>query len=118
MRLKAERRIRQIYGDTVVVVPYVKPGFDLAKLCVREYSRQANAGTIGLVLMNHGIFSFGDSARQSYERMIELVGRAEDYLKAQRAWDIPAAGATPANFEMLQQAAAAAQIVRTPQARR
>ncbi len=102
---EGERRIRQIYGDTVVVVPYVKPGFDLAKLCVREYARQANAGAIGLVLMNHGIFSFGDSAKQSYERMIELVGRAEDYLKAQRAWDISAAGATPANFGMMQQAA-------------
>jgi rhamnose utilization protein RhaD (predicted bifunctional aldolase and dehydrogenase)/NAD(P)-dependent dehydrogenase (short-subunit alcohol dehydrogenase family) len=101
---EAERRIRQIYGDTVVVVPYVKPGFGLAKLCVREYSRQSNTGTIGLVLMNHGIFSFGDSARQSYERMIELVGLAEDYLKAQRAWDIPAPRVRPANVEMLQQA--------------
>ena len=52
---EGERRIRQIYGDTVVVVPYVKPGFGLAKACAREYSRQSNANTIGLVLMNHGI---------------------------------------------------------------
>lgn len=101
---EGERRIRQIYGDAVVVVPYVKPGFDLAKLCAREYARQTNPGVIGMVLMNHGIFSFGDSARQSYERMTELVGRAEDYLKAQRAWDISAATASPADFGMLQQA--------------
>jgi rhamnose utilization protein RhaD (predicted bifunctional aldolase and dehydrogenase)/NAD(P)-dependent dehydrogenase (short-subunit alcohol dehydrogenase family) len=101
---EGERHIREIYGDTVVIVPYVMPGLGLAKLCAREYSRQSNANTIGMVLMNHGIFSFGDSARQSYERMIELVGRAEDYLKAQRAWDIAAPYVSPAPIEMLQQA--------------
>ena len=99
-----ERRIREIYGDTVVIIPYVMPGFDLARLCASEYPRQAGANTIGMVLMNHGIFSFGDSARQSYGRMIDLVGRAEDYLKTQRAWDIPARAVTPARIDMLQQA--------------
>ena len=99
-----ERRIREIYGDTVVIIPYVMPGFDLARLCASEYPRQAGANTIGMVLMNHGIFSFGDSARQSYGRMIDLVGRAEDYLKTQRAWDIPARAVAPARIDMLQQA--------------
>jgi rhamnose utilization protein RhaD (predicted bifunctional aldolase and dehydrogenase)/NAD(P)-dependent dehydrogenase (short-subunit alcohol dehydrogenase family) len=100
----AERRIRELYGDAVVIIPYVMPGFDLARLCAREYPRQARAGTIGMVLLNHGMFSFGGSARQSYERMIDLVGRAEDYLKAQRAWDIPVRSARPAKIEMLRQA--------------
>jgi rhamnose utilization protein RhaD (predicted bifunctional aldolase and dehydrogenase)/NAD(P)-dependent dehydrogenase (short-subunit alcohol dehydrogenase family) len=99
-----ERRIRELYGDAVVIIPYVMPGFDLARLCAREYPRQARANTIGMVLLNHGIFSFGGSARQSYERMIDLVGRAEDYLKAQQAWDIPARGVRPAKIEMLRQA--------------
>ena len=99
----AERRIREIYGDTVVILPYVMPGFDLAMLCAREYPRQVGANTIGMVLMNHGIFSFGDDARLSYERMITLVGRAEDYLKRQRAWEIPAPLVRPARVEMLQQ---------------
>jgi len=76
-----EARIREIYGDQVIVLPYVMPGFDLAKLCAAEYPKQANARTIGMVLMNHGIFSFGDTAKQSYERMIELVGRADAYLE-------------------------------------
>ena len=75
-----EALIREIFGDQVIVLPYVMPGFDLAKLCAAEYPKQANARTIGMVLMNHGIFSFGDTAKQSYDRMIELVGRAEDYL--------------------------------------
>ena len=101
---EGERRIREIYGDAVVIIPYVMPGFDLARLCAKEYPRQAGASTIGMVLMNHGIFSFGDSARQSYERMIELVRRAEDYIKRRGAWDIPAPGVRPARIEMLQQA--------------
>jgi len=75
-----EARIREIYGDEVIVLPYVMPGFDLAKLCAEVYPKQASLRTIGIVLMNHGIFSFGDTAKQSYNRMIELVGRAEDYL--------------------------------------
>ncbi len=99
-----ERRVRELYGDAVVIIPYVMPGFDLARLCAREYPRQAGANTIGMVLLNHGIFSFGDNARQSYERMIDLVGRAEDYLKREGAWDIPARAVRPARIDTLQQA--------------
>ena len=101
---EGERRIREIYGDSVVIIPYAMPGFDLAVLCAKAYPRQAGANTIGMVLMQHGIFSFGDNARQSYERMIALVGRAEDYIKRQRAWDIPAPALEPARIDMLQQA--------------
>ncbi|OGA32727.1 MAG: short-chain dehydrogenase [Betaproteobacteria bacterium RIFCSPLOWO2_12_FULL_64_23] len=99
-----ERRMRELYGDAVVIIPYVMPGFDLARLCAREYPRQAGANTIGMVLLRHGLFSFGDSARQSYERMIDLVARAEDYLKRERAWDVPARAVSPARIDMLQQA--------------
>jgi rhamnose utilization protein RhaD (predicted bifunctional aldolase and dehydrogenase)/NAD(P)-dependent dehydrogenase (short-subunit alcohol dehydrogenase family) len=83
--LDGEGRIREIYGDEVVVIPYVMPGFELARVCAREYARQAHAGTVGMVLLNHGIFSFGDTARVSYERMIALVGRAQAYLQARGA---------------------------------
>ncbi len=99
-----ERRIREIYGDSVVVIPYVMPGFDLARLCAQEYPRQAGVHTVGMVLMNHGIFSFGATARESYERMIDLVGRAEDYLKRQAAWDVPQQGIRAARVDMLRQA--------------
>ncbi|HEU0234466.1 MAG TPA: bifunctional aldolase/short-chain dehydrogenase [Gallionella sp.] len=75
-----EARIRELFGDEVIVLPYVMPGFDLAKLCAEVFPRQATSRTVGMVLMNHGIFSFGDTAKQSYDRMIELVGRAEAYL--------------------------------------
>lgn len=84
----AETRIREIYGNAVVVIPYVMPGFDLARLCAQQFSQQAGPQTLGMVLMNHGIFSFGESAQESYERMIALVRRAEDYLKRNKAWDV------------------------------
>lgn len=86
-----ERRIREIYGDRVVVIPYVMPGFDLAKLCAQLFPQQAGPRTTGMVLLNHGIFSFGATARESYERMIELVDMAERYLAKHGAWQLPAA---------------------------
>ena len=88
-----EARIREIYGDAVVVVPYVMPGFDLARLCAERFAADAGVNTIGMVLLNHGIFSFGQTAKESYERMIELVGHAEDYLKQHKAWEFPSADA-------------------------
>ena len=81
-------RIREIYGDLVVVIPYVMPGFDLARLCAERFPAEAGPNTIGMVLMNHGIFSFGQTAKESYERMITLVGHAEEYLKRSKAWNI------------------------------
>ncbi len=87
-----ERRIADIYGDTAVIIPYVMPGFDLARLCAELIPRHAGRNTIGMVLMRHGIFSFGATARESYERMIELVDRAERYLAAHNAWDLQHTG--------------------------
>jgi rhamnose utilization protein RhaD (predicted bifunctional aldolase and dehydrogenase)/NAD(P)-dependent dehydrogenase (short-subunit alcohol dehydrogenase family) len=88
-------RIREIYGDAVVVIPYVMPGFDLARLCAEEFARQSGPQTIGMVLLNHGIFSFGTTAKESYERMIDLVGRAEAYLERNKAWAIDWVGGEP-----------------------
>ncbi|MEK7261520.1 MAG: bifunctional aldolase/short-chain dehydrogenase [Pseudomonadota bacterium] len=84
------KRIKEIYGDSVVIVPYVMPGFDLARLCAERFAADAGPQTRGMVLMNHGIFSFGETAKESYERMIELVSRAEEYLEKRKAWHLPA----------------------------
>ena len=85
---EGEARIREIYGDDVVIVPYVMPGFDLAKVCARKFQAEAKPSTIGMVLLQHGIFSFGATAEESYGRMIALVDRAEQYLKRHDAWDL------------------------------
>lgn len=82
------QRIQDIYGDKVVILPYCMPGFDLARLCAEQFPAQVTDATLGMVLMNHGIFSFGETARESYERMIKLVGLAEDYIKQQKAWTL------------------------------
>jgi rhamnose utilization protein RhaD (predicted bifunctional aldolase and dehydrogenase)/NAD(P)-dependent dehydrogenase (short-subunit alcohol dehydrogenase family) len=79
-------RITEIYGSSVVVLPYVMPGFLLAQLCYKEFPKQVNAKTVGMVLMNHGLFTFGETARESYERMIMLVDKAEKYLKRKGTW--------------------------------
>jgi rhamnose utilization protein RhaD (predicted bifunctional aldolase and dehydrogenase)/NAD(P)-dependent dehydrogenase (short-subunit alcohol dehydrogenase family) len=84
-------RVQEIYGDEVVVIPYVMPGFDLAKRCARDFPKLVTSKTRGMVLMNHGLFTFSDSAQESYENMIELVTRAEKYLEKKRAWKIRAA---------------------------
>lgn len=84
------KRIREIYGDKTVVIPYIMPGFDLAQACAAKFPAESGPGTIGMVLMNHGVFSFGGSAKESYERMIHLVQLAEDYLAGHRAWSLPA----------------------------
>ena len=70
---------REIYGDRVALVPYVMPGFDLAKSCARIWAKHPNVE--GLILLKHGIFTFGYDARQSYERMIDLVTAAEKRLE-------------------------------------
>ena len=90
-------RIREIYGKAVIAIPYLMPGFDLAQAVAREYARRATSETVGVVLMKHGIFSFGASARESYERMLDLVARAERYLAQHRAWEVvtPARPAEP-----------------------
>ena len=86
---RGEQRLREIYEDRVLLVPYTMPGFRLAKFCAALCARDLKAHTIGMALMGHGLFSFGDTAKESYDRMIELVTAAEDYLKRSGAWSVP-----------------------------
>jgi rhamnose utilization protein RhaD (predicted bifunctional aldolase and dehydrogenase)/NAD(P)-dependent dehydrogenase (short-subunit alcohol dehydrogenase family) len=75
-----EQRVRELFGDRLVYIPYVMPGFKLARLCADLYPAQAGRNTLGMLLLKHGLFTFGETAKESYERMIELVGMAEGYL--------------------------------------
>jgi len=69
---------KQVFGPKVPVIPFVMPGFALAKKAKETFD--ANPGCIGLMLHKHGIFSFGATAREAYDRMIELVSLAEKEL--------------------------------------
>jgi rhamnose utilization protein RhaD (predicted bifunctional aldolase and dehydrogenase)/NAD(P)-dependent dehydrogenase (short-subunit alcohol dehydrogenase family) len=73
---------REVYGDKVAYVPYTIPGFALAKSVAEMFDK--NPGVEGLVLLQHGIFTVGDSARQAYDRMIGFVTLAEERLGRQR----------------------------------
>ena len=76
----------EVYNGRVGFVPYVRPGFGLAKAAAKVFDEtfDKNPKVEGLILDKHGIFSFGASAKESYERMIDLVSRAEERLKKNR----------------------------------
>jgi rhamnose utilization protein RhaD (predicted bifunctional aldolase and dehydrogenase)/NAD(P)-dependent dehydrogenase (short-subunit alcohol dehydrogenase family) len=73
--------LKELYGDEVIFIPYVMPGFDLSKLCAAILKEQLTDDKVGLILLHHGVFSFGETAEESYDKMLHLVGKAEDYLK-------------------------------------
>jgi len=75
--------IATVYGDRLLHIPYVMPGFKLASLCADLYPRLHGPQTIGMLLMNHGIFTWGESARESYERMVDMVALAEAHIHKQ-----------------------------------
>jgi rhamnose utilization protein RhaD (predicted bifunctional aldolase and dehydrogenase)/NAD(P)-dependent dehydrogenase (short-subunit alcohol dehydrogenase family) len=77
-----EALCREVFGGRVGYVPYVMPGFGLAKAAAQVFD--ADPSVEGLVLVKHGIFSFGADARQAYERMIALVTLAEQRLAKNR----------------------------------
>jgi rhamnulose-1-phosphate aldolase/alcohol dehydrogenase len=77
-----EALVRGVFGDRVATVPYTIPGFALAKSVADVFDK--NPKVEGLVLLQHGIFTVGDSARQAYDRMIEFVTLAEERLQHQR----------------------------------
>ncbi|MDA0786166.1 MAG: class II aldolase/adducin family protein, partial [Proteobacteria bacterium] len=73
---------RDLYGDRAALVPYIMPGFALAKACAQVHAQHPDVE--GLILLKHGIFTFGDSAEEAYGRMIDLVSLAERRLQTGR----------------------------------
>lgn len=70
--------VKEALGPDVIVLPYVSPGFKLALAAARALDAQPEAW--GMVWAHHGIVTWGETARDSYELMISLVTRAEQYL--------------------------------------
>ncbi|MGO4689969.1 bifunctional aldolase/short-chain dehydrogenase [Glaciibacter sp. 2TAF33] len=73
--------VDEVFGERVVVIPYVMPGFDLARLCNELWPQLATQDTVGMILLNHGLFTFGDTMEEAYSRHIELITAAEDALR-------------------------------------
>ena len=70
---------KKVFGNKVGIVPYVMPGFMLAKKINEIYSKNPNINC--LILMNHGIFTFADNCKEAYNLMIKYVSRAERAVK-------------------------------------
>jgi len=72
---------KKLYGDELLWIPYVKPGFELSKRVYAAF--QKNKRAKGAMLEKHGVITWGNSSRQSYSRMIEMVSRAENFIEKQ-----------------------------------
>jgi rhamnose utilization protein RhaD (predicted bifunctional aldolase and dehydrogenase)/NAD(P)-dependent dehydrogenase (short-subunit alcohol dehydrogenase family) len=88
-----EELVEEVYNGSMGFVPYIIPGFALAKLSASVF--EAKPSVAGLILHKHGIFTFAETAREAYERMIEMVSRAEVRLAKGRR-NVFAAAALPA----------------------
>lgn len=107
--------VKEIWGDRVIIVPYVMPGFLLAK-AVRQLTKNADWSKVeGLILMQHGIFTFGGTAKESYERMIQLVSEAEAALEKRGGGPASLAkkDARPGKVDLLALAAARRDVSKT-----
>lgn len=72
--------LKKLYGKNYLIIPYVMPGFILAK-AVHELTCKVDWQKLeGIILMHHGVFTFDDDGMKSYQKMIEVVKVASDYL--------------------------------------
>ena len=78
----ARKNAPRCFGGRLGFVPYLMPGFGLAKKAIEVFERDKPSD--GLILGKHGIVTFGESAREAYERMIEMVSLAEDFIARSR----------------------------------
>jgi len=77
-----EKRCKRVFGDKVGVMPYAMSGFDLAKKAAVICEKKPNIS--GLVVMRHGLFTFGRTAKEAYDEMIRLVTLAELEIRNKR----------------------------------
>jgi rhamnose utilization protein RhaD (predicted bifunctional aldolase and dehydrogenase) len=76
-----EEVVRRVFGGTVIVIPFVMPGFDLAREVRRIWPHRAGDGTLAMVLLNHGLFTFGANSQEAYERHVALIDAAQRWLE-------------------------------------
>ena len=90
-----ETCVREVFGDSVVVIPYVMPGFDLAKAVAVRWPDEAHDHTVGMVLLNHGLFTFGETTAEAYARHHQLISKAERWLDEHAPLPAPTSAALP-----------------------
>jgi rhamnose utilization protein RhaD (predicted bifunctional aldolase and dehydrogenase)/NAD(P)-dependent dehydrogenase (short-subunit alcohol dehydrogenase family) len=88
---------QEIFGKRFGFVPYIMPGFDLAKKAAEVYEQ--NPDVDGLILDKHGIFTFANDAKTAYDLMIDAVTAAENYVEKNRKFTSFPKADLPANIE-------------------
>jgi rhamnulose-1-phosphate aldolase/alcohol dehydrogenase len=88
-----EALVREALGSDVIVLPYRKAGFALAKASAAAFEAKPEARA--MVLMKHGVITWGATARESYERMIEVVNEAEHFVASRATSPLRAMVETP-----------------------
>ena len=100
--INGEAIIDELFGDSYLIIPYVMPGFILAKV-VEEMTKGVEWDRLdGIILHNHGVFTFDNDAMLSYNKMLATVAKADNYLKKYKEKietliDIPS---TPKNYDI------------------
>ena len=74
----SEGLTKEIYGDEIGWLPWQRPGFDLGLKLEAKFNE--NPQQKGIVLGGHGLFTWGDTAKESYETTLAIIQRAADYL--------------------------------------
>lgn len=75
----SEKMIARAYGDCVALIPYIRPGFALAKLVAQAYKQASDLRAI--ILDKHGLVTWGDTPKQAYLATVGLVSEAERFIK-------------------------------------
>jgi rhamnulose-1-phosphate aldolase/alcohol dehydrogenase len=73
-----EAAVQDVFGDQSVVVPYQRPGFRLSRMVHDAVSAKPDAKF--LILRKHGLITWGQTAREAYERTVEAITRVEDFI--------------------------------------
>ncbi len=65
---------RKIFGDDIGWLPWKRPGYELG-LWLETFCLD-NPGARGVVLESHGLFTWGDTAKECYETTVEIINKA------------------------------------------
>jgi len=79
-----KKRVEELYGENMLIIDYVMPGFILAKKIYEQTKDIDWTKLDGMILLNHGVFTFSDDAKIAYEKMIDIVTKAESTLAVEK----------------------------------
>ena len=106
--------LREVYGDEILILPYTRPGFQLAKAVADLYETRPSA--TAMVWMQHGVVTWGETARAAYSNMIDMVTRAEQYLERRAGTQVSVS--SPGQDSRAERLQLAAPLIRGALARR